>query len=256
MSLRCENLTKRYSQGNDEVVALGGVDIAIRPAEFVCLVGPSGCGKSTLLKIIGGLIPPTSGRVVFEQAHEGFKGSCRNAIVFQEKGIFPWMNVLDNATFGLEMQGLRRREREARALPLLEQFGLGEFVKRFPHELSVGMRQRVGIARAFLSDPDILLMDEPLAALDAQSKRLLQEELLIIWQQRKREVLYVTHDIEEAVFLGDRILIMSARPGRILREVPISLARPRSMTRDAQAIAELREEIWSELESDIIQSRR
>jgi len=229
----------------DELLAIERIDLDIHEGEFVSIVGPSGCGKSTLLKIIAGLLEPTSGSVVFTPAENG---RPRNGLVFQDHGVFPWMTVLDNVAFGLEMQGVARRERYRRAIAFVEQVGLATFLHSYPHELSVGMRQRVGIARAFVADVPLLLMDEPFGSLDAQTRVLLQEELLRIWRDHRKLIVFVTHDIEEAVLLGDRVLVMTGRPGRILEEVRVTLARPRSPMRPE--ISELRWSIWRHLEHD------
>lgn len=220
-----QRVSKTFPSSRGEVPALLDVTLAVEPGEFMCLVGPSGCGKSTLLKILAGLIEPTSGEVTFLA-----NGSRpRTAMVFQEHSLFPWMTIADNVAFGLEVGGMAKHERRRRAEALLDQLGLGEFALRYPHELSGGMQQRASIARALLTEPQILLMDEPFSALDAQSKLVLQEELLRLWRERRQTIVYVTHDIEEAVVLGDRVLVMSGRPGLIVREVDVGLPRPRDL---------------------------
>jgi NitT/TauT family transport system ATP-binding protein len=176
-------------------------------------------------------------------------------MVFQERGLFPWMSVLDNAAFGLEMLGIGPRERHARASAFIERVGLAAFTHSYPHELSVGMCQRVAIARAFVTDPDILLMDEPFGALDAQTRLVLQEELLHVWKEQRRLVLYVTHDIDEAVMLGDRVLVMSGRPGSIRQDIRVPLARPRDLlNRENPVIAEIRWQIWQTLRDEVHKS--
>ncbi|MFH0963123.1 MAG: ABC transporter ATP-binding protein [Planctomycetota bacterium] len=249
MSFECIGLSKAFHNGSASVVALADTSFSVADREFVCIVGPSGCGKTTLLKLIAGLMTPTAGRIVFHDEDNGH--SLKNALVFQEHGLFPWMTVLDNVAFGLEMQRVPRRERRRRALAFVDSVGLGPFADGYPHTLSVGMRQRVGIARAFLADTQTLLMDEPLGAVDAQTKRILQEELLRIWQQHRKLVLYVTHDIEEAVLLGDRVLVMTGRPGRIREEIPVPLPRPRHLTKDAPEITEIKWHIWKMLEDEV-----
>jgi len=221
----------------------------VQEREFVCVVGPSGCGKTTLLKIIAGLIRPTTGRIVYH--HADLDGRLANAVVFQEHGLFPWMTVLDNVAFGLEARGVGRRLRRARALDFVRRMGLGAFAGAYPHELSVGMRQRVGMARAFLADPLMLLMDEPLGSVDAQTRRVLQEELLRIWQEHRKLVVYVTHDIEEAVLLGDRVLVMSGSPGRILQEITVPLGRPRDLERGCPQVEEIKWDIWKMLKEEV-----
>lgn len=248
VGLVCERLSKTYDSRNGAVEALSDVSLAAQPGEFVVIVGPSGCGKSTLLKIVAGLVPATSGRVRYPDSRSG---KPRNALVFQEHGLFPWLNVADNVAFGLEAMGVARAARLARAQGVLDLFGLSRFARHFPHELSVGMRQRAALARAFLTDPDVLLMDEPFSSLDAQTKLILQEELLRIWGDRTKTVIYVTHDIDEAVRLGDRVLVMSGRPGRITEDIIVPLSRPRSLE-DSQtaAAAQIKWHIWKAIESD------
>ena len=246
----CHGLSHSFVGTAGDVLALERIDMRVRPGEFVCLVGPSGCGKTTLLNIIAGLIQPTGGAVRFD----GDGSRPRSGLVFQEHGVFPWMTVLDNVAFGLEMRRVPSREREERAVQFIERIGLGSFRDSYPRELSVGMRQRVGIARAFVADVPILLMDEPFASLDAQTKLVLQEELLRIWLEDRKLVLYVTHDIEEAIHLGDRVLVMTGRPGRILEEIPVPLSRPRDLTPGQPAVTELALHIWHLLEDEVRRS--
>ncbi|MDX1623916.1 MAG: ABC transporter ATP-binding protein [Gemmatimonadota bacterium] len=245
---RCIDIAHGYDSPSGEIASLDGVSFEAEGNEIIGLVGPSGCGKTTLLKILAGLMNPTSGRIVLER--EG-GGTSANALVFQDHGVFPWLTVVDNVAFGLEMKGVRARRRRERACDFLRRVGLLDFRDRYPYELSVGMRQRVGIARAFVSDVPMLLMDEPFGSLDAQTRLLLQEELLTIWEQDRKLVVYVTHDIEEAILLGDRVLVMSGRPGRILEEIPIPLARPRALAApDRPDIKELKWHIWHLLEDE------
>jgi NitT/TauT family transport system ATP-binding protein len=253
MEFNCQNLSMNFETRNGPVRALKDVSFGARKREFLCLVGPSGCGKTTLLKIIAGLLQPCSGEIVFDS--EPPADRHRNALVFQEHGLFPWMSVLDNVSFGLEMQGVGRQERSRRAFAFIEKVGLGSFSRSYPHELSVGMRQRVGIARAFLADPQMLLMDEPFGALDPQTKLVLQEELLRIWKEHKKTVIYVTHDIGEAVLLGDRVLVMTGRPGQIREEIPIPLKRPRDLSiGESPEIRDLKRHIWEILEDEVRKS--
>lgn len=251
MGFSCENVSKVYETRNGAVEALKNINIRVEDREFVCVVGPSGCGKSTLIRIISGLVEPSAGRIVFDDAVSEERLRC--AMVFQEHGLFPWMTVLDNVAFGLEAEGLSRRQRRQRARVLVEQMGLARFTESYPHELSVGMRQRVGIARAFLTDPEMLLMDEPFGSLDAQTKQVLQEELLRIWREHSRSVFYITHDIEEAVILGDRILVMSGTPGCIREEISVAIPRPRDPSNKTQynEIAEIRWHIWNILGEEV-----
>lgn len=244
----CTGLAHAFSARGAPVTALEGVTFEARPNEFLCIVGPSGCGKTTLLRIIAGLLPASSGEVRFT---DSANSTARCGLVFQEHGTFPWLSVVDNVAFGLEMAGVARAERRERAMAFVERVGLAGFAHAYPHELSVGMRQRVGIARAFVSGAPILLMDEPFGALDAQTKWVLREELLRIWQADRKLILYVTHDIEEAVLLGDRILVMTGRPGRIREEIHIPFGRPRDLARDAARVSEITWHIWRLLEEEV-----
>lgn len=253
MWINCQNLCKIYPTRNGIVSALEDVTFSAREQEFVCIVGPSGCGKTTLLKIIAGLLEPTSGRITF--GVEPSDGRYSNALVFQEHGLFPWMTVLDNVAFGLEMQGVKRKERHDRARAFIEKVGMASFAHSYPHELSVGMRQRVGIARAFLANPQMLLMDEPFGSLDMQTKLVLQEELLRIWRDHRKLVVYVTHDIEEAVMLGDKVLVMTGSPGRIREEIPITLGRPRDLSnREQPEVVKAKWHIWDILKDEVRKS--
>jgi NitT/TauT family transport system ATP-binding protein len=245
----CENLGYTFTNSGSHIAALDGVSFAAGGHEIVSVVGPSGCGKTTLLKLLAGLLRPTSGSIRFDDP--GSSNGLPNALVFQEHGVFPWLTVVDNVAFGLEMRGVGAAERRERARSFLSRVGLLEFGSRYPHELSSGMRQRVGIARAFVSGVPVLLLDEPFGALDAQTRLLLQQELLEIWQQDRKLVVFVTHDIEEAILMGDRVLVMSGRPGRILEEIPIPLHRPRSLAApDRPDITEVKWHIWKHLEAE------
>ena len=253
MSLHVRGLSKTYPSGDAEVSALQDATFSVEDREFVCLVGPSGCGKSTLLKIVAGLLEADAGSVDFDSILAS--GRPRNALVFQEHGLFPWMTVLRNVAFGLRMRGSGRREAEEKARHFIERVGLAAFVHSYPHELSVGMRQRVNLARALLVDPQTLLMDEPFGSLDAQTRLVLQQELLQIWDETHKTVIYVTHDIEEAVLMGDRVLVMSGRPGRIRDDIRIPLPRPRDLVRHGDATAaEIEGRIWSQLEDEVRKS--
>jgi NitT/TauT family transport system ATP-binding protein len=250
MGFQCSEISKTFISRSGEVIALQAVDFLVNEEEFVCIVGPSGCGKTTLLKIIAGLIQPTSGQIIYSEQPRN--GQLHSAMVFQEQGLFPWMTVQDNVAFGLETQGAQRNERRRMARDFLTKVGLAAFVNNYPHELSGGMRQRVAILRAFLANPQILLMDEPFGALDSQTRLVMQEELLRIWRDHRKTVVYVTHDIEEAILLGDRVLVMSGRPGRIRQDIQIPLERPRHLAnRDHPEVAEIRWHIWSMLEDEV-----
>lgn len=249
---RVEALGKTYQTRNGTRLALTEVEFGVNDHEIICIVGPSGCGKTSLLKIIAGLLKPSTGRIVF---HPSSKGHLRTALVFQEHGLFPWMTTLENIAFGLEMCGVARDVRLARAQDFCQKVGLTGFAHSFPHELSIGMQQRVGIARAFVADPDILLMDEPFGSLDSQTRQVLHEELLRIWSQDQKTIVFVTHDIEEAILLGDRVLVMTGRPGKIREEIPISLSRPRGLDEGAAAkMTEIKWHIWKMLEKEVRQS--
>jgi NitT/TauT family transport system ATP-binding protein len=252
MSFSLENVGKTYGTGSAKTIALDGVSLAARGSEFISIVGPSGCGKTTLLKIIAGLVAPTSGRITFE---DSASDKLRSALVFQDHGLLPWYDVLENVALGLRFQAGDRRVALEQARHFIVQVGLERFLHHKPHELSIGMRQRVGIARAFVSDPQILLLDEPFGALDAQTRLVLQQELLRIWQEHRKLVVHVTHDIDEAILLSDRILVMSGRPSRIREEIVVPFARPRSIesqeSNDARAI---RHRIWNILEEEVRES--
>jgi NitT/TauT family transport system ATP-binding protein len=255
MWFECRNLSKTYRTRNGMIRALEEGTFCVGEHEFLCIVGPSGCGKTTLLKIIAGLLQPSSGEILFHDLEAN--GSLRSALVFQDHGLLPWRNVLDNTAFGLEMQRVGKAERQARALAFLEKVGLGPFTRTYPHELSMGMRQRVGIARAFVSNPQILLMDEPFGSLDSQTRQVLREELLKVWKENRKSVVYVTHDIEEAVVLGDRVLVMTGRPGRLRAVIPVPLDRPRDLAAgDQPRIAEIKWKIWKMLEDEVRTSLR
>lgn len=209
--------------------ALEGVTLEIRDKEFVCLVGPSGCGKTTLLRIIAGLETPTTGSVTIDgSAVTG--PDPKRGMVFQEYSLFPWRTVIDNIGFGLEMKGVPKAERQEIAGRYLEMVGLAEFRDAYPFELSGGMRQRVAIARALANDPDVLLMDEPFGALDAQTRNQMQKELLSLWDKTKKTIIFVTHSVDEAVYLADRIVVLSERPGRVREVIEIPWTRPRDRT--------------------------
>jgi len=240
-------VTKTFLSTRGPVEALERIDLAIAPGEFVCLVGPSGCGKSTLLRIIAGLVTPTLGAVSFGEVPDP-----RTAMVFQDHGLFPWMTLRDNVAFGLEARGVDQETRRSSAEDLLDQLGLGEFALRYPHELSGGMRQRGAIARALLTRPQILLMDEPFSALDAQSKLVLQDEIQRLWGEHRQTVVYVTHDIEEAVILGDRVLVMSGRPGQVVQDLTVDLARPRDLRdRSSEEVKTKTWSIWKAIEGQV-----
>lgn len=240
MPIRVIEVGRQYPGGT---VALESVSLTIPDGQFVSLIGPSGCGKSTLLAMLAGLDAPTTGKVDV---------SGRVGMVFQEAALFPWRNIRDNVAFGLQMQGVGKTERTARAEDALKAVHLSRFAKAYPHELSGGMRQRAAIARALVADPDVLLMDEPFGALDAQTRTLLQTELLSIWERSRKTVVFVTHGLDEALTLSDRIVLLSARPGRIIADLPIDAPRPRDPQTDPSlrvAYETLRNLLTREVES-------
>ena len=212
-----ERVTKRYA-GGDGILALDGVSLTVRPGEFVTLVGASGCGKSTLLNLVSGLDQPTSGSVEVD-GHAAF--------MFQDHALFPWLSALDNVATPLRLKGVGKKEREAQARDYLKTVHLSDFADRRPHELSGGMRQRVAIARTLATQAPVLLMDEPFGSLDAMTRDLLHDELESIWRDRNLTVLFVTHNVREAVRLGDRVVLLSSRPGRIVAEYDVAIDRPR-----------------------------
>lgn len=227
MKIKIENVTKKFTAQNGSVVALDPIHLHIKAGEFVCFVGPSGCGKTTLLNMIAGLDEPSSGTIQLNGQKISGPGSDR-VVIFQESALFPWLTVIQNVEFGLvgRMSTQKRREIAKAFLHLVH---LGKFEHAFPHQLSGGMKSRVAIARALALNPSVLLMDEPFAALDAQTRGLLHEELQDIFQQTKQTVLFVTHNAREAVRLGDRVLVFSARPGKIKAEIQIEVSKPRDL---------------------------
>lgn len=225
MLTNIEQISKTYQNGKTEPLrALEEIRLDIGTNEFVCMVGPSGCGKSTLLSIVAGLLEPSSGRVTFQDVAPG---KPPTGMVFQDLGLFPWRTVGGNVGYGLEELGVPKRERKSRIKELLNMVGLEGFENRFPHELSGGMRQRTALARALAPEPALLLMDEPLSSLDAQTRQDMQTELSRLFERGERSFLYVTHDVGEAVFLGDRVVVLSPRPGRVLEILQVELPRPR-----------------------------
>lgn len=252
IKIKALGVTKIFPTCNGPVRAIQNFSLEVEEGEFVCIVGPSGCGKSTFLRILSGLIEPTSGEIDLGSSQKG--GSLQN-IVFQEYAIFPWKTVIDNVAFGLQMRGLPRRERQEIASDWLRKVGLVKFAHSYPHQLSGGMKQRVSIARAFANDPEILLMDEPLGALDAQTRVVLQEELVHLWEASRKTVVYVTHSIEEAVWLGDRVVLMTAHPGTNKNEFYVPFQRPRSFALTSTTeFGQLTYSIWQELQGEVQQA--
>jgi NitT/TauT family transport system ATP-binding protein len=242
LSARGVQMEYRERQTGTSLLAIEKIDLDVDDGSFVSLLGPSGCGKSTFLKIVNGLLRATAGEIRLRSS-----GKAReNAMVFQDAALFPWYSILDNVAYGLVCGGVGRREARRRAAPYIDLVGLQGFADRYPYQLSGGMQQRANLARALTVDPPILLMDEPFASLDAQTRELMQAELLRIWTAAQKTVLFVTHQIDEAVYLSDRVVVMAARPGRIVADIPIHLPRPRvlAVKRTAE-FAAYEERIWS-----------
>jgi len=267
--IRLRGVTKRFTVKGRTIDALAGIDVDIAAGEFFCIVGPSGCGKTTLLRILAGLETRTAGEIDIARdasgaaaapdQRSGEHGSRRsrplNSMVFQEHSIFPWMSVRDNVAFGLKARGIPTRERHAIAHAWITKVGLAGFEDALPHQLSGGMKQRVSIMRAFANDPELLLMDEPFAALDEQTKLVLQGELVRIWEESRKTVVYVTHSIDEAIVLADRIMVMSARPGRIKEIVDVAavFGRPRlvEQVKSSPQYGELFARVWGQLRHEV-----
>jgi NitT/TauT family transport system ATP-binding protein len=240
--------------GAGRVQALSDINLRLKTGSFTCIVGPSGCGKSTLLRILGDLETATAG--VIETNLEA-SAVPRSAFVFQEHGVLPWFNVLQNVAFGEQMASVPKRDREAHASDWIAKVGLSGFEDAYPHQLSGGMRQRIAIARAFATGSPSLLMDEPLGALDAQTRILMQEQLVSLWEAERKTVVLVTHSIEEALLLGDQIVMMSARPGRVKEVIDVPFGRPRSVEVEATAeFARMKQDIWESLRDEVQASLR
>ena len=245
---------RRFGTGDRALRALGPLDLTIEDGEFVCIVGPSGCGKSTFLRIVAGLVRPSEGEIAL--SHDDPTRSLAS-MVFQDYSIFPWKTVAANVRFGLDMARSRGPQADAAVDRWLQKLHLSDFRDAYPQTLSGGMRQRVAIARALAVEPEILLMDEPFAALDAQLRTVLQEELLSLWQEDRRTVLFITHSLEEALLLGDRVIVMSARPGTVVAEFRVPFERPRSASlRGSADFAALEHEIWTILRREVHRMHR
>lgn len=249
MKVNLKKVNKSFQKGKDDTLkVLNDIEFNINEGEFVSLVGPSGCGKSTILKLIAGLDSPTSGDVLVNDKNVKGPGTDR-VVVFQEGGLFPWMNVLENVTYGLLRKKMSKKDAEEKAMNGLRMVHLANFTNSYPHELSGGMKQRVAIARALVMDPDVLLMDEPFAALDEQTRLVLHKELQKIWQKTGKTILFITHNIREALTLSDRVLLMSTRPGAVKREFTVQAARPRDPS-DSN-IVDLERRVMNELEEEM-----
>ncbi len=247
VKLEARDVSLEYAQPRTGgwLKALDGINLTVEEGEFVSIVGPSGCGKTTFLAVVDGLLRASAGKVLVDGVEVAKPGPDR-AVVFQDASLLPWRTVLKNVLYGLECIGVARQEARERAARFVAMVGLAGFEHNYPHELSGGMQQRVNLARALVIDPKILLMDEPFAALDAQTRELMQEELLRIWKEAGKTVLFITHQIDEAIFLSDRVIVFSARPGRVKASIPVDLERPRALRlkREARFHA-LEDRIWS-----------
>ena len=256
VKVHVDHVVKKFTTSKGETVALNGVDLDIHENEFVCVVGPSGCGKSTLLNIIGGLETPTEGTVTVDGKEVEGPGPDRG-IVFQQYALFPWLTVEENVKFGLKLQKKPKDEVDEIANRYIKMVELQDFAKSYPKELSGGMKQRVAIARAYAMNPHVLLMDEPFGALDAQTRTQLQSELLKTWRDEKKTCFFVTHDIEEAIILAQRVVIMYARPGRVKEIVPIDIGYPRTQeTKMTPEFLELKNHIWSQVYQEYLSVRK
>ena len=256
LKLKIDNVRKVFSSRGGEMVALNGVSLDIYENEFICVVGPSGCGKSTLLNIIAGLTEATSGTVYCGGKPVTGTGTDRG-VVFQQYALFPWLTVKKNVMFALEMKGIKGKQAEAEAMKYLAKVDLEKFADHYPKELSGGMKQRVAIARAYAADPEVLLMDEPFGALDAQTRTQLQSELLETWERDRKTCFFITHDVDEAIILAQRVVIMSARPGRIKDIVDIDIPYPRTQeTKMSPRFLELKNRIWSQVYQEYLEVRK
>jgi NitT/TauT family transport system ATP-binding protein len=252
--IRFAAVGKSFETRSGSFTAVTDLTLEVAAGTFFVIVGPSGCGKTTLLRMAAGLEAPTTGAITIARERTDRPG---NAMVFQGDSIFPWMTVYDNAAYGLRMRNAPKAEVEEVVGHYLDRTGLTRFARAYPHQLSGGMKQRVSIARAFATDPDVLLMDEPFSALDEQNKTLLQEELLRIWEETKKTVLFITHSVDEAVTLGDRIMVMTAHPGRTKAIVDVPFARPRNVLelRATPAYGELVYDIWGQLRDEVLAAK-
>jgi NitT/TauT family transport system ATP-binding protein len=245
-TIEIDDVCVSFDGDDNTVVALEGVNLDVGPGEFVSCVGPSGCGKTTLLRVLAGGLEPTSGSVRFGA------GRGRVGVVFQEHSLLPWRTTIDNVAFGLEIAGIDRKDRRRIAGEYLDLVGLTGFETCYPRQLSGGMKQRANLARALAIDPDVLLMDEPFAALDAQTKEVMQSELLNVWSETRHTVIFITHQIDEAIYLSDRVIAMSRRPGKVKAELTIDLDRPRPLSvKRTPKFVEYADQIWSLLDRDI-----
>lgn len=256
VKVKIDNVKKIYNGRNGEMVALNGVSLDICDNEFVCVVGPSGCGKSTLLNIIAGLHKPTSGTIYVDGKEVDGPGSERG-VVFQQYALFPWLTVRKNIEFGLKLKGIKKEEIAKITNKYLKMVELEDFADSYPKELSGGMKQRVAIARAYAVNPEVLLMDEPFGALDAQTRTQLQSELLRTWENERKTCFFITHDVDEAIILAQRVVIMSARPGRVKEIVNIDIPYPRTQeTKMTKEFLELKNYIWGKVYQEYLEVRK
>lgn len=256
IKLKIDNVKKIYNSRNGEMIALNGVNLDIAENEFICVVGPSGCGKSTLLNIIAGLLEPSSGAVYCDGKQVTGTGTERG-VVFQQYALFPWMTVKKNVMFGLNLQGIKGAEAEEKAMKYIKMVQLEDFLNHYPKELSGGMKQRVAIARAYAVNPSVLLMDEPFGALDAQTRTQLQSELLVTWEAERKTCFFITHDVDEAIILAQKVIIMSARPGRIKEIVDINIPYPRTQeTKMSPEFLDLKNHIWGQVYQEYLEVRK
>lgn len=247
-----QGLSKVFKKGKSELVAIDGFDIDVPEGEFVCLLGPSGCGKTTVLRIVAGLEGKSGGSLLVDGKQIEGPGPDRG-MVFQEFALFPWRSARKNVEFGLEIKGAPLEQRHATSAKLLDLVGLKGFEDSHPRQLSGGMKQRVAIARALANNPSVLLMDEPFGALDAQTRNLMQKELLRIWTETRKTILFVTHSVDEAVYLADRIVVMTSRPGTVKKDIAVTLPRPRDRT--SREFIAIRGEVLAELEAEFEKAR-
>ncbi len=256
IKVKIDNVGKVFPVRDGEVVALQGVSLDIKENEFICVVGPSGCGKSTLLNIIAGLYNPSSGHV-YVDGHEVDGPGPERGVVFQQYGLFPWLTVRENIEFGLKLQKKSKKELAEISAKYMELVDLTSFANSYPKELSGGMKQRVAIARAYAVNPQVLLMDEPFGALDAQSRTQLQTELLETWEKEQKTCFFITHDVDEAIILAQRVVIMSARPGRIKEIVEIDIPYPRTQeTKMTQEFLDIKNYIWNQVYREYLEVRK
>jgi len=255
VAIKTVNLTKSFHVKKGIITALKNLNVSVREGEFLCVVGPSGCGKTTLLRIIAGLEHQTSGKILIKKQYDD---RPLTAMVFQTDSVFPWMTVEQNVGYGLALQGIPKKVRHEKVEHLLQMTGLSRFKKNYPHQLSGGMKQRVNVARAFAADPEILLMDEPFGLLDEQNRLILQKELMQIWEGTGKTAIFVTHSVDEALLLADRVLVMTAGPGQVKQIIDVQIERPRNLIslRADRRFIQLYKMVWHLLSEEVIRSRK